>query len=169
MSKTEKIMFGVDLDKAYAEYKKRLPGRVKYVESTLGGTMFDGRTRYDKSYFKAVAAELLNNKGLLEADPAETAKIVVNYQAYGDFTSQQAEALNRHISHIDINQLPLTKEEYEILKDHIDPMTGRIKLTTEQARTLSPILSRYYNDLKKQGLTAEEAKNEISWIFFGSK
>lgn len=169
MSKTEKIMFGVDLDKAYAEYKKRLPGRLKYVEKTLGGTMFDGNKRYDKNYFKALAAELLNNKGLLEANPAETAKLVVNYQAYGDFSSQQADALKHHLGNIDINQLPLTQEERNLLSQHLDPMTDRIKLTTEQARTLSPILSRYYEDLKKQGLTAEEAKNEISWIFFGSK
>ena len=169
MSKTEKIMFGVDLDRAYAEYKKRLPGRIKYVERTLGGTMFDGNARYEKNYFKALAAELLNNKGLLKADPVETAKLVVHYQSYGDFSSQQAVALKHHLNNMDINQLPLTQDERNYLSQHLDPMTGRIKLTTEQARTMSPILSRYYEDLKKQGLTAEEAKNEISWIFFGSK
>lgn len=143
MSKIDKELWGVDVDKAYNEYKKRIKGRIKYVEGTLGGGMYDGNATYDKETFRAVLFERMGDRP--EMNPAEAAKIVVNYQAYGDFTINQAEALKRHME---------TKGEH---------------LTTEQARAKSREISEYYEDLRKKGYTVEEAKKEISWIFFGSK
>lgn len=143
MSKTKEL-FGFDVDKAYKEYKKRIGGRIKYVER-IGGAMFDGNDVYDKNAFTAIATELINRKGLDFSDPSETAKWVVNYQSYGDFTTSQAEALKKHM---------------EAQGQH---------LTVEQARAKSREISEYYEDLKKKGYSIEEAKKEISWVFFGSK
>jgi hypothetical protein len=143
MSKIDKELWGVDVDRAYKEYKKRIKGRIKYVEDTLGGYMYDGNAAYDKETFRAVLFNRMAD--IPELDPSAAAKIVLNYQAYGDFTTNQAEALRRHME---------TKGEH---------------LTTEQARAKSKEISEYYEDLKKKGYTVEEAKKEISWVFFGSK
>lgn len=143
MSKIDKELWGVNIDKAYNEYKKRVKGRIKYVENTLGGGMYDGNATYDKETFRAVLFERMGDTP--ELDPTAAAKLVVNYQSYGDFTVNQAEALKKHME---------TKGEH---------------LTTEQARAKSKEISEYYEDLKKKGYSIEEAKKEISWVFFGSK
>lgn len=144
MSKEQKELWGVDLDKAYSEYKKRLKGRIKYVEQTLGGTMYAGNQTYDKGEFEAVLFSRMEDTSGLSA--AEAAKLVVNYQSYGDFTYKQADALKRHV----------------------EKTTGQ-QITTEQARAKSREISDYYETLKKKGYSAEAAQKEISWIFFGSK
>lgn len=145
MSNTKNLL-GFNLDKAYGEYRKRISGRIKYVESTLGGAMYDGNAKYDKGTFAAIARELMGKNNILEATPGETAKLVINYQSYGDFTYQQAEAL----------------------KAHYEATTG-LKMSIQQARSKSREISDYYNKLKQQGYSIEEAKKEVSWIFFGSK
>lgn len=143
MSKIDKELWGVNIDRAYNEYKKRIKGRIKYVENTLGGAMYDGNAAYDKETFRAVLFERMGDTP--ELDPGEAAKLVINYQSYGDFTTAQAEALRKHME---------TKGEH---------------LTIKEARAKSREISEYYEDLKKKGYSIEEAKKEISWVFFGSK
>lgn len=141
-----KDLLGFNLDRAYTEYKKRIKNRIKYIEQTLGGGMYDGNNLYSKQHFATVVRELMGRKGFDELEPGQAAKLAVNYQAYGDFNTNQANALKRH---------------YEKAYD--------VKLTTEQARAKSKEISDYYKDLKAKGYTVKEAKKEISWIFFGSK
>lgn len=141
-----KDLLGFNLDRAYNEYKKRIRNRIKYVEQTLGGGMYDGNDPYTKQHFATVVRELMGRNGFDELEPGQAAKLAINYQSYGDFTTSQANAL----------------------KAHFEEAHG-LKLTTQQARARSKEISDYYNKLKAQGYTIEEAKKEISWIFFGSK
>lgn len=145
MSNT-KDWFGFNLDRAYNEYKKRIRNRVKYVENTLGGSMYDGNEPYTKTHFATVVHELMGRSNLDELEPSQAAKLAITYQSYGDFSTQQAKALQAHYAE-----------------------THGIQLTPQQARAKSKEISDYYNQLKQQGYSVEEAQKEISWIFFGSK
>lgn len=138
-------VWGFDLDKAYNEYKKRLKGRIKHIEN-VGGLMYDGEGVYSKQEFHLHAIEELNKKDLLTATPSDVAKMVINYQSYGDFTYNQAEALQKHYN-----------------ETHTD------KISVKEARAKATEISNYYHDLIEKGVSIKQAKKEISWVFFGSK
>lgn len=150
---SDKELWGFNTNTAYNEYKKRLKGRIRSIENK-GGTMYDGNAIYSKKDFIMVAVEMKNNKGLAFAEPQEIAKLVVDYQSYGNFTKEQAAILQEHYN-----------------KTHAD------KIDIRSARAKAAEISDFYraerDRLIAEGKTWDEAmyaaKKTVSQVYFGSE
>lgn len=153
MEELEKSLWGFNPNKAYAEYRNKLSGKMRSIENK-GGGMYDGTAYYTKDEFLARAIEVKYNKGLAFVDDKEIAKLVVEYQAYGTFTKEQAAILQEHYN-----------------KTHED------KIDVKAARAKAAEISDFYKAEKgrliKEGLTKKEAveaaKKIISQVYFGSE
>lgn len=151
---TDEQLWGFNVKEAYAEYRNKVGGKIKSVENK-GGAMYDGNTRYTKEDFTMIAVEMKNRKGLDFVEPKEIAKLVVEYQAYGDFTNEQASALQKFYNE-----------------------THETKISLKSARAKAREISDFYKAEKErlineEGLTVKEAveaaKKTISQVYFGSE
>lgn len=151
---TDKELWGFNVDEAYAQYRNKLSGKMRSIENK-GGGMYDGNAYYTKDEFLEKAMDIKNKKDLDFVESGEMAKLVVEYQAYGSFTKEQAAILQEYYNR-----------------------THEFKIDVKAARAKAAEISDFYEAerdrlIEKEGLTFKEAvakaKKTVSQVYFGSE